>query len=229
MTENELKSLNELEQVSLFKNPTTDPGTRDILGKILYSKYESMIHKHWWKLQKQMNCSPEVMSIKDEYYGEATEAFFMAIEKVDLNKVYDKNFKLMQMASWYIGNVRIKWIKRLIKESKTTRPLNYLEVQDLTDSLGPDPEAEKSYWTTEGYQTEPSYVYEQKESDQLCSQAVKACLSKWSPVQCQVFGWLKENKTKTEISGLCGLSLAQVGKLVKGMKNDLKKALGLSA
>lgn len=225
MTLNDIKSLPELELIKLFKNPATDPEDRNQIGAFLYQRYESMIHKHWWKLQKQMNNSPAVLAIKDEYYGDAIEAFFNAIEKVDLTKVYDEKFKLMQLASWYIGNVRIKWVKKLKKDSQYIRPLNLLEVQDLTDSLGPDPEAEMAYWNSEGYLNEPSYAYERMDGEMKCRIALEKCFSKWTPQQREIFTWLKEKKTKTEISTLSGYNIAKLNKIIKGLKEDLETEL----
>ena len=229
MTENELKDMSELDQIIMFKNPATPETDRDLIGKILYSKYESMIHKHWWQLQKQMNFSSRVQSAKEEYYDEAIEAFFKAIDKVDLEKIYDKNFKLMQLASWYIGNVRIKWIKTLSKESGIVRPLNYLEAQDLSDSLGPDPEAEMAYWSAEGYMNEPSYAYERTEGEQNCIKAVKACMNKWSDLQKKIFQGLEAKLSKNELCDMVKLPVTELNKIIKGLKTDLKKELGLTA
>ena len=82
-----------------------------------------------------------------------------------------------------------------------------------------------AYWNSEGYRDEPSYAYEKIDSERKCRMALEKCFSKWTPQQREIFTWLKEKKTKTEISTLSGCNIAKLNKIIKGLKEDLEVEL----
>lgn len=224
----DLKKMSELDVIRLIKDPNTPPKDYNTAAEFLVKKYSPMIHKHWWTLQRQMDNSDLVNSLKDEYYSEAYEALFVAIQKVDLSKIYDENFKLMQLASWYITNVRTKFIKETRKKAKI-KTVSSMKAAENEADLTVDPDVEVAYWESGGYKINPEYqVCEIQEGENICNKAIDACMQKWSAVEREIFKYLQKGTSKTKIANLLGLSPIKVYSYTTKMKQDMKVALGVA-
>jgi hypothetical protein len=226
ITENDLKKMKELDIIRLIKNPETSRRDYNTAIEFLLKRYDNMIHKHWWTLQRQLNKSTIVNSLKEEYYSRAYDAFLTAIQKVDLNRVYDDKFKLMQLLSWYLTNVRTTLIKNALKKSKEKSMYSMNQFRD-DDTPTVDRDVEEAYQEQEGYMMDPAYALEVAEGEANCERAIKECMSKWDNQKKDIFRMLLEHKKKPEISKELGLKPSKVYMEVNKMKEDLKISLGV--
>lgn len=215
----------EIELIKIVNNPNSPEIEYNLAAEVLIKRYEKMIHYHWWKLQKELNNTGYVNSIKEDFYDEAYEALLKAITKVDLNRIENNNFKILQLASWYITNVRTKMRKKVLTKVSKNKGLVTVNLDDNEDSNVIDSDVEKAYNDEFGYRTDPVYSYEVQEGEDNCKSAVEKCLSIWDDEQRKIFRYLEKGKNKTEISQLMNLPTTKVYSLTKKMKSDMKKAM----
>ena len=194
-------------------------------SEALFIRYERQIHKNWLRLEAQLDHSGIVQAMKEDYYDEAYEAFIIAIQKVDLDRIENDNWKLVGMLNWYLANVRTKLIKIALKNSKVKALDAMHRANNGDDCMTADPDVEEAYWNSEGYKNEPSYSYEVKESEKRCSSAIMACKEKWNNLQNSIFELLNEGYTRAEISRKLNCESAKIYILVNGMKEDIKRYL----
>ena len=225
MTINDYTHMPEIELIRIIKNPKSKETEYNLACEVLIKKYEKMIHYHWWKLQQELNKTGYVESVKEDYYDEAYEALFKAITKVDLDRITDENFKILQLASWYITNVRTKLRKKVLKNVSKNKSLVTINLKEDDESLTCDPDVEKAYNDQIGYKTDPIYSYEIQEGEDNCRNAVRECFNIWDDEQRKIYEYLEKGKNKTEISQMMGLPVTKVYTLTKKMKSDMKKIL----
>jgi len=221
----ELENTPEIELIKIVNNPNSPELEYNLAAEILIKRYEKMIHYHWWKLQQELNNTGYVNSIKEDFYDEAYEALLKAITKVDLSKVKDNKFRILQLASWYITNVRTKMRKRVLNKVSKHKSLVTVNLNEDEDSNVIDSDVEKAYNEEFGYRTDPIYSYELQEGEDNCMSAVDRCFNIWDDTQKRIYRYLESGKNKTEISSLMGIPTARVYSLTKRMKSDMKKAL----
>lgn len=221
----EFENTPEIELIKIVNNPNSPELEYNLAAEILIKRYEKMIHYHWWKLQQELNNTGYVNSIKEDFYDEAYEALLKAITKVDLSKVKDNKFRILQLASWYITNVRTKMRKRVLNKVSKHKSLVTVNLNEDEDSNVIDSDVEKAYNEEFGYRTDPVYSYELQEGEDNCMSAVDRCFNIWDDTQKKIYRYLESGKNKTEISGLMGIPTAKVYSLTKRMKSDMKKAL----
>lgn len=229
MTENDFKKMNDYQLVSIIKNSDPDNQTYEynLASKVLFERYERQLHKNWWKLRAQMNGSQLIENLKEEYYSEAQEAFWVAIQKINLDKVRDDNWKCVGWIDFYLRNVRTKLIKDTKLNSKSKSITSMKEDEGDDGSLIVDPDVEIAYWESEGFRREPSYAYETMESVGNCENAVAMCKAGWSNYKNEIFDYLQEGKTKTEIAKIMNENPMKIYQVTTSMKKDMKKALGV--
>lgn len=221
----ELEKMPEIELIRIIKNPDTSETMYNEACEILIKRYEKMIHYHWWKLQQELNKTGYVNSVKEDYYDAAYEALFKAITKVDLDRIKDENFKILQLASWYISNVRTKLRKQVLTKVSKNKGLVTIALDNDEDSNVIDSDVEKAYNESFGYITDPIYNYEVKEGEENCERALKECFSKWNSEEKQIYKYLEKGKNKTEISQMMGLPVTKVYSITKKMRSDMKKSM----
>lgn len=226
ITENDLKEMKELDIIRLIKNSNTSRRDYNTAMEFLMKRYDNMIHKHWWTLQRQLNKSSIVNSFKDEYYSRAYDAFLTAVQKVDLDRIYDDKFKLMQLLSWYLTNVRTTIIKSALKKGREKSIYSMAQFQD-DNTPTVDRDVEEAYQEQEGYMMDPAYALEVAEGEANCERAIKECMKKWDDQKKSIFKLLLEHKNKPEISKELGLKPSKVYMEVNKMKEDLKISLGV--
>lgn len=229
MTKAELKKLNDRELVSLIKSmPEKEKSYQyNLACEVLMERYEQQIHKNWWKLRAQMNNSQIVDSLKEEYYSEAQEAFWTAIQKINLDKVRDDNWKCVGWVDFYLRNVRTKLIKDTLQKGKIKSLNSMKEDEGEDESLMVDPDVELAYWEDAGYKTEPSYAYEITESNDICANAIAYCRDEWDSYKNQIFDYLQAGKTRAEIAKIMNENPMKIYQVASNMKKDMKKALGI--
>ena len=192
---------------------------------VIFTRYERQIHKNWLKLRAQMNNSDLVNSIEDEFYSEAREAFYTAIQKVDLNKIENDKWKLVGMSNWYLTNVRTKMINEILKMSKV-KNLSHMHDVAEDESSSIDPDVEIAYWEQEGYKDDPLYACEIQDREKRCLTAIENCKkTKWSDIELKIFDGLLNRQKKAEIAKTIGCNVSKVYSLSNKMRNDIMVAL----
>lgn len=225
MTENDFKSMKEIEVIRLIKNPETSKKVFNDACAFLIKKYEKTIHKAWWTFSKQMRESSLAESKKEEFYSRAYETIYTTILKVDLSRVYDDNFKLIQLVSLYLSNLRHTMINELLKESRSISLETAYKDNDGEESTCTNSAIEYEYYEREGYKADPQYIIETRENILIQNKAIKECLSKWSDLEKAVYKNIISKKTKKEISTEVGISLNELTRVTKKIKNDLRITL----
>lgn len=219
---NEMLKMTDRELVSIRKT-SNSINERNWAGEILYKRYERQIHKNWLRLCAQMNNTPLIMSMQEDYYDEATEAFLTAIDKTDLNKIKDDDWKLVGMLNWYLANVRKKIIRIAMKQG-VVKSISHMKNISGEDSLACDPDVEESYWETVGYKTEPSYVLESKEKSARYLDVLDKCKSNWhkgSGIEIEILDRLQNKKTRQEIAQDLNLTTSKVYSIIKNMRKEI--------
>ena len=122
--ENDFKKMNDRRLVTIAKKDVVAERKNKAV-EVLLNRYERQLYKNWYRLRTEMNNSDLVLSIEDEYFEEAREAFFTAIQKVDLNKIENDNWKLVGMVNWYLLNVKTKLRKEILNKAKV-KSLNHM-------------------------------------------------------------------------------------------------------
>ena len=222
---NDLKKMSELELIKLFKDETTPKNVSNAVYEILLKRYEPMIGKHWFKLRSSMENSSLIMETKDDFYSEAYMSLLKVLEKVDINRIYDENFKLMQLYSWYLNNLRNKFRKEVLREAKI-KGFNNMNQEEEEDTVI-DLDVEQAYWEREGYKHEPSYVVEDLDSEEECARAIRNCMKRWPEREQTVFNYLREGKSRNEIATLLEVTPIKMWNIINKMKRDIKKELGI--
>ena len=225
MTEKDFKAMKEIEVIKLIKNTETPRAVFNKACEYLIKKYEKTIHKAWWTLSRQMGGNPLVESKKDEFYSRAYEVVYTTILKVDLSKIYNDDFKLIQLVSLYLSNLRHTMINELIKESKN-RPIEITYVdKDGEEASYTNSVVEYAYYEKEGYKDNPEYIFEAEDNLQKQTEAINECLSKWSSEEKAVYRGLLNKKTKKELSLKMNISASEINTITKKVKSDLKATL----
>lgn len=224
---NDLKKMSELELIKLFKDKGTSKNTSDAIYEILLKKYEPMIGKHWFMLRSSMENSLLILETKDDFYSEACMSLLKVLEKVDISRIYDENFKLMQLYSWYLNNLRNKFRKEVLKKAKI-KGFNNMNQETEEGDLVIDLDVEQAYWEREGYKHEPSYIaIDVDGGEEMCQRAIKNCMNKWPVRERTIFNYLREGKSRNEIAALLEVTPIKMWNIINRMKRDMKKELGI--
>lgn len=225
MLRNEIFKLSDRDLIYLRKL-STNRMEKNWAGEALFKRYEKQIHKNWLRLCAQMNNTPLIKSLQEDYYDEANEAFLLAIEKTDLNKIKNNDWKFVGMLNWYLANVRKKMIKQALKQG-VVKSLNHMHAIAEDDSSECDPDVEISYWDSEGYKTEPSFVIEFQDESKKCIEVLEKCKKKWlrnNGLEIEILDRLQDKQTRNEIAGELGLTTSKVYNIIKSMKRDIQNA-----
>lgn len=208
----------------------SNPACRNEIMKEFLRRYNNQINKNWWILSRQFNHSSLVNSVKDEYYSEAIEALYTAVEKINLDKIRDDNWKLLQYSSFYIRNVRTRLIKKITRMAME-RPLNnlaYYSGGDETKENKIDPETEMKYESTEGYKNNPETIYIEKEISSKLNAIFSSHYANWDDTYRAVFDAIKVGDSKKVVAEKAGININKLARILRKIKAeltpDLKKA-----
>lgn len=217
--------MKEIEIIKIIKDINTPRGIFNEACAYLIKKYEKTIHKAWWTLNRQMGGTPLVESKKEDFYDRAYEVVYNTILKVDLSRVYNDDFKLIQLVSLYLSNLRHTMLNEIIKEGKN-RPIEIVyKDKDGEESSYASSVIEYVYYEKEGYKEDPQYIMEVNENLSKYHLAVKECFSKWNTHEKAVYKGILDSKTKKEISSEIKISTNEVNSITKKVKSDLKRTL----
>jgi len=216
------------ELIRIIKNPDTPESIYQKACEEILDRYSRQIHKNWWVLQKQMDNSDIINSLKEDYYDEAYEAFFKAIQKTDISKIENDNWKFVGMLKWYLANVR----KKLILETKKQSKFKYLSTMSLLEdeeSNTIDSDVEKSYQNEYGYKHDPSYIYEITEGENNCKSGIKKCLENWTDDEKSIYKLLEQGNSKATVAKLLGIEPNKIYSITNKMCKDMKMALNYAS
>lgn len=214
--------MNDRQLVTIAKKSSSDAKKA---CEVLFKRYENQIHKNWLRLEAQLDHSDVIRSLKEDYYDEAYEAFLIAIQKVDLDRIENDDWKLVGMINWYLTNVRTKLIKLALKSAKIKSINSMSAANNGEECMTADPDVEEAYWNTQGYKNEPSYLCDVNERELRCKNALLFCKNKWSDEENKIFTLLESGLNRVEISRKLNINANKVYSTVNRMKEDLKKYL----
>ena len=217
-----LTNLSELEIIKKIKYSANKHEYNQACSIIL-KRYTNLINKQWSTLCKQIGYPGWTNNYKDDFFSLSYEAVLKAATKVDLNKVKD-NFLLVQLASWYVCNVRKELTKKILKIEPLTESI-YMINNDIRsnsdDVLVVKPYVEQAFYNSTGYQDQPEYKYFKKLDENNCEISINECLKKWDSIECEVFDYLCNGKSKVEIAKLLNIPKARIYYISKKMQKDL--------
>lgn len=225
MTDERYSKMLDRDLIALIKDPNTKEYTYQKACETILDRYSRQIHKNWWVLQKQMNASGIVNSLKEDYYDEAYESFFKAIQKTDLDKIENDNWKFVGMLNWYLANVRKKMIREATAKGKT-KGLSTMSLIEDEDSSTIDSDVESAYQASEGYKNDPAYAYEAKNSEILCQKGLDHCLHTWTEKERKIYGLLERKHSRASIAQIMNMPPSKVYSITRKMYSDLKEAIG---
>lgn len=220
----EMTELSELELIKKIKSPANRSEYNKACS-IIFSKYENLIKKQWFTLCRQIAHPSWTYGYKDDFFSLSYEAILRAIDKIDLNRVKD-NFLLIQMASWYVSNIRTDFIKKILKvepriESIYSASTDFKSNLDGESTLSTKSYVEQAYYENIGYMEQPDYKYFEMLEEENCERSLNVCLKKWNSVELEVYEYLSKGKSKVEISKLLNIPKAKIYYISNKMKKDL--------
>lgn len=174
-----------------------------------------------------MNGSPLVESMKEDYFSEAYEAFFKAVDRIDLSKVKDENWKVVGYADFYLKNVKSKFRKRVIDESKV-RPIDENSQREEKASTF-DNDIEEKYQEEEGYKENPEYKALQKIEAEKILKIIEKCKPHWNDRKKYIIEGLLAGKTKPQIAKELGIRSGLVTNSFESIKREINRELVMQA
>jgi len=188
----------------------------------LWKRYENLVHKNWAVLRKQMDNSALILNMKDDYYSESFIAFRKAVDAVNLDKIYDDNWKFLGYFRWYLKNVRSDIISNLTKTYKHEKSY-YVE-----SSAGEEVarvEMVPDVVSRENMKFDPVVLSEEKEAANRCERAIAHCMSRWNPKRQQIFKWRQQGVSKSAIATKLGVHPATITYHMQAMQKDVESEL----
>lgn len=221
----ELQKLSELELVKKIKYSSSKE-EYNVACTVIINKYKNLVNKQWTLLCSQLSNTSWADKYKNDFYSLSYEAVIKAISKIDLTKVKE-NFLIVQMASWYVGNVRTELIKKIIKVESKLEPIIKIKANHTDDESNyfVDPAVEKAYSNSIGYMESPEYKLLETLGEENCEKSINTCLKKWSYTEQTIFKYLSYGKSKIEISKLMNIPKSKVYYLSNKMKKELSAEL----
>ena len=229
MTKSYYETLNDRDLIGIIKNPKTPDNDYQRSCEVLLERYSKQLHKNWWVLQRQLNKLGNKTITREDYFDMAYEAFFVAIQKTDLDKVENDSWKFVGMLNWYLTNVRTKIIKEIKSKWSKTKSLVNVALKENDDSSVIDADVEMHYQESEGFKLNPEYEYEISYGYDNCERGVKKCLEKWSDTEKTIYRLLESGETKVGVARKLGVEPSKVYAITKKMSVDLKKELGYNS
>lgn len=218
------KNMSDRGLIQIINNASTTENEKNLVVTEFIRRYDSQINKNWWVLSRQFGGKEIVNNYREEYYSSAYEAIYTAINKINLEKIEDDNWKLLQYSSFYIRNARNKIAKKIIKQFKV-RPLDNLSYinDDPTKDNKADPEVEKAYEENVGYKYNPETIVVEKEVNRIKWDITLKHYENWDDTYKRAFNLLKEGNTKKETARLMGISSNALVRILRNMRKELQK------
>jgi len=211
--------LTDRELITQLKCSTGD--IHKALLKVLYLRYEDLIHKNWAILRKQMDNSSLVMNVKDDFYSESFIAMIKALEAIKLDKIKDDKWLFLGYFRLYLKNVRSDFIDKIMKTNRAEKSF-YVETDD-----GEVPRID--FYTDvidiEGHKFDPVEITERHMAEQRCMTAVAKCMSKWDDKRKDIFHKREQGISKSAIAASLNCHPATITYFLQSMKKDLEAEL----
>ena len=203
---------------------SNDLPRRDLnhLTDILWKRYCRQAGQAWNVLSRQLNFTSSLLSQRDDFLCDCMEEMFKAVDKIDIDKIYDKKWKFYHYYAWVLKNLRATWIKKILKDSKV---LSFNE-SPLTD---PEDNTDNSYLENLAVENNPEYDsrndFERAEAAATLHIAYKECSKNWSDKKILVYTETLKGKSKKEIARELGMTYQGTKNILDKIIVDLRKEL----
>ena len=203
---------------------SNDLPRRDLnhLRDILWKRYCRQAGQAWNVLSRQLNFTSSLLSQRDDFLCDCMEEMFKAVDKIDIDKIYDKKWKFYHYYAWVLKNLRATWIKKILKDSKV---LSFNE-SPLTD---PEDNTDNSYLENLAVENNPEYDsrndFERAEAVATLHIAYKECSKNWSDKKILVYTETLNGKSKKEIARELGMTYQGTKNILDKIIVDLRKEL----
>lgn len=221
-----LSKLNDRQLIEIYQS-RTNTVLSNKAAEILIKRYEPQINRNWWVLRRQFGGSSLIDGYSNEYYSEAYEAILLAINSIDLKKIRDDNWKLVQYSGFYLKNARNKVAKKVSKAA-CIRPLDNLSSfagGDESKENITDPEVERAYYEEEGYKHNPEDIIINEEALNSLKKIINNCYNHWTEEKRNIFKLLLAGKSKKEIAEILGMRRNSLYNRVAIMEKEIKKKM----
>ena len=192
------------------------------LRDLLWKRYCRQAGQAWNVLSRQLNFTSNLLSQRDDFLCDCIEEMFKAVDKIDINKIYDKKWKFYHYYAWVLKNLRASWIKRILKDSKV---LSFNE-SPLTD---PEDNTDNSYLENLAVENNPEYDsrndFERAEDAATLHIAYKERSKNWSDKKILVYTETLNGKSKKEIARELGMTYQGTKNIFDKIVSDLRKEL----
>ena len=192
------------------------------LRDLLWKRYCRQAGQAWNVLSRQLNFTSDLLSQRDDFLCDCIEEMFKAVDKIDINKIYDKKWKFYHYYAWVLKNLRATWIKKILKDSKV---LSFNE-SPLTD---PEDNTDNSYLENLAVENNPEYDsrndFERAEAAATLHIAYKECSKNWSDKKILVYTETLNGKSKKEIARELGMTYQGTKNIFDKIVSDLRKEL----
>ena len=192
------------------------------LRDLLWKRYCRQAGQAWNVLSRQLNFTSNLLSQRDDFLCDCMEEMFKAVDKIDIDKIYDKKWKFYHYYAWVLKNLRASWIKRILKDSKV---LSFNE-SPLTD---PEDNTDNSYLENLAVENNPEYDsrndFERAEDAATLHITHKECSKKWSDKKILVYTETLKGKSKKEIARELGMTYQGTKNIFDKIVSDLRKEL----
>lgn len=189
----------------------------------LWKRYENQVHKHWAILRKQMNNSPMVLELHDDFYSEAYIALHKAVKAIKLDKIKDANWRFVGYFRWYLTNVRTELITKLRAQTSKETTF-YVETSD-----GEIPRIELSPGIEfKQHASNPEEALMESENQRNVNMAVESCMRTWDDRRRTIFKLRQQGIAKGDVANKLGVHPATITYHLQVMQKDLEKALKAS-
>lgn len=221
--------MNDRDLISIIKSKETPDNVYQRSCEVLLDRYTKQLYKNWWVLERQLKKLGNKTVTQEDYFDMAYEAFFIAIQKTDLSKIENDNWKFVGMLNWYLTNVRTKIIKEVKSKWSKTKSLVNVALKENEDSFVVDSDVEMHYQESEGFKHNPEYAYTVTEGNENCSKAISECFNKWSDFEKSIYKLLESGESKASVSRILKIEPSKIYQITKKMSNELKIALGYNS
>ncbi len=202
---------------------TRDPVQVQRMKHQLYSRYSRLVHKHWHGLTKQMNSSPAVLRMKEDFYSESYETFNKALNAVSLDKIKNDQWKFLGYFGFYLSATRNRYARNIVKQYKNETPIE-IKTPNTADRSVYLPDL-----SHEGTSRSAEDEAIAKDEKKRFWKALKKCQTEiWTEEQNQIF---RLRSKKTSVKNICaevGMSSWKYNKLLRLMKESLDKEIELA-
>lgn len=223
---NILKDLNDRDLVVLAQNDK-DKKVKDKAIEVLLQRYQIQINKNWYILRKQFNDSALIRSFEDDYFSKAYEAILTSISKINIDKIYDDKWKLLQYNSFYLKNVRTS-IAKLMEKASKVKSLDHMTFTVNGNEGAVDYDVETAYQEKAGYKDNPEYILLEKEKEEETKSIIYKRRELWSEEKKFIFDLFIKGVPEKEIAQKLNKPRSYIYNKISWLKKDLKKAFNIT-